>query len=113
MGSRMRFVILLYLLLLQDDEKSSITSLIDSAVLDPDVKGGLRWPLGKASCGDRYTVVGVWHTNSKTFRNASTRLKVRHADRFDFRTSIGEVTGEVTLEMTEIASQLQIKLVYL
>ncbi|GFS30164.1 hypothetical protein Acr_00g0010530 [Actinidia rufa] len=92
---------------LTDDEKSSISSLIDSAVLDPDVKGGLRWPLGKASCGDRYTVVGVWHTNSKTFRNASTRLKVRHADRFDFRTSSGEVTGEVSLKMTGIVSQLQ------
>ncbi|CAL5406901.1 unnamed protein product [Camellia sinensis] len=90
-----------------DDEKCNIRSLINSAVLDPDVKGGLRWPLGKESSGDRYTVVGIWHTNAKTFRSSSMRLKVRHADRFDFRTSAGEVTEEVSLKMTGIASQLR------
>ncbi|CAL5342997.1 unnamed protein product [Camellia sinensis] len=92
---------------LTDDEKCNIRSLINSAVLDPDVKGGLRWPLGKESSGDRYTVVGIWHTNAKTFRSSSMRLKVRHADRFDFRTSAGEVTEEVSLKMTGIASQLR------
>ncbi|THG10217.1 hypothetical protein TEA_003619 [Camellia sinensis var. sinensis] len=91
----------------KDDEKCNIRSLINSAVLDPDVKGGLRWPLGKESSGDRYTVVGIWHTNAKTFRSSSMRLKVRHADRFDFRTSAGEVTEEVSLKMTGIASQLR------
>ncbi|KAF5948188.1 hypothetical protein HYC85_014145 [Camellia sinensis] len=91
-----------------DDKKCNIRSLINSAVLDPDVKGGLRWPLGKESSGDRYTVVGIWHTNAKTFRSSSMRLKVRHADRFDFRTSAGEVTEEVSLKMTGIASQLRV-----
>ncbi|KAL7185088.1 hypothetical protein ACSBR2_027092 [Camellia fascicularis] len=92
---------------LTDDEKCNIRSLINSAVLDPDVKGGLRWPLGEESSGDRYTVVGIWHTNAKTFRSLSMRLKVRHADRFDFRTSAGEVTEEVSLKMTGILSQLR------
>ncbi|KAL7215556.1 hypothetical protein ACSBR1_027668 [Camellia fascicularis] len=72
---------------LTDDEKCNIRSLINSAVLDPDVKGGLRWPLGEESSGDRYTV--------------------RHADRFDFRTSAGEVTEEVSVKMTGILSQLR------
>ncbi|KAI8006772.1 hypothetical protein LOK49_LG07G01745 [Camellia lanceoleosa] len=92
---------------LTDDEKCNIRSLINSAVLDPDVKGALRWPLGKESSGDQYTVVGIWHTNAKTFRSLSMRLKVRHADRFDFRTSAGEVTEEVSLKMTGILSQLR------
>ncbi|CAL5342996.1 unnamed protein product [Camellia sinensis] len=92
---------------LTDDEKRNIRSLINSAVLDQDVKGGLRWPLGKESSGDRYTVVGIWHTNAKTFTSSSMRLKVRHADRYDFRTSAGEVTGEVSLKMTGITSQLR------
>ncbi|KAE8684070.1 hypothetical protein F3Y22_tig00111154pilonHSYRG00007 [Hibiscus syriacus] len=40
-----------------EDEMQSIQNLIDSAVLDPEVKGGLRWPFGKASSGNRYNVV--------------------------------------------------------
>ncbi|KAK8628457.1 hypothetical protein V6N13_064164 [Hibiscus sabdariffa] len=36
---------------LHDDEMQCIQNLINSAVLDPDVKGGLRWPFGKASSG--------------------------------------------------------------
>lgn len=92
----------------QNDEIDGIKALISSAVLDVDVKGGLRWPLGKNSSGDRYTIVGVWHTNAKTYRNSSIRLKVRHADRFDFRTSSGEVAREVSLKLHGIVSQIQV-----
>ncbi|KAK8634063.1 hypothetical protein V6N13_014892 [Hibiscus sabdariffa] len=42
---------------LPEDEMQSIQNLIDSAILDSDVKGGLRWPFGKTSSGNRYTVV--------------------------------------------------------
>ncbi|KAL4377999.1 hypothetical protein GQ457_02G033280 [Hibiscus cannabinus] len=59
---------------LHDDEIQCIQNLINSAVLDPDMKGGLRWPFGKASSGSRYNVIGVWHTNSKAYENASIRL---------------------------------------
>uniref|UniRef100_A0A2N9EL16 DUF7903 domain-containing protein n=1 Tax=Fagus sylvatica TaxID=28930 RepID=A0A2N9EL16_FAGSY len=45
---------------LTDDEMQSIRSLINSAILDQDVKGGLRWPFGKASSGDRYCVNFKW-----------------------------------------------------
>lgn len=72
------------------------------------MKGGLRWPLGKASSGNRYGVVGVWHTKAKTYKNSLVRLRVRDADRFDFRTSEGEVTKEITLKMTGLVSQLRV-----
>ncbi|KAL3523397.1 hypothetical protein ACH5RR_016231 [Cinchona calisaya] len=89
------------------DEIKNIKCLIASAILDPDVKGGLRWPLGTDSSGDRYAVVGVWHASVKSFRNPSIRLKVRNADRFDFLSSYGEVSREVVLKMPGIVSHLQ------
>lgn len=97
---------------LTDDEMQSIRSLINSAILDQDVKGGLRWPFGKASSGDRYCVVGVWHTIAKSYKSRSLRLQVRHADRFDFRTSIGEATREITLKLKNVVSLLQVSNYY-
>ncbi|XP_052184441.1 uncharacterized protein LOC127796379 [Diospyros lotus] len=92
---------------LTDDERHCIGNLINSAVLNSEVKGGLRWPLGQETSGGRFTVVGAWHTNDKIFQGSSMRLKVRDADRFDFRTSVGEVTREVSLKMTEISEPLK------
>ncbi|XVF30926.1 hypothetical protein REPUB_Repub16aG0101300 [Reevesia pubescens] len=91
---------------LTEDEIQSIRNLIDTAVLDPDVKGGLRWPIGKASSGNRFNVVGVWHTMATAYQNSSVRLKVRYADRFDFRTSYGESSKEVLLKFKGILSGL-------
>ncbi|KAF8039262.1 hypothetical protein BT93_B1714 [Corymbia citriodora subsp. variegata] len=92
--------------LYKEEEKNSIRDLITSAVIDSSVKGGLRYPLGKESSGDRYSVIGVWHTISKTYKNSSMRLKVTHADRFNFRTSHGEVTEETVLKLKGITSAL-------
>ncbi|KAB2058781.1 hypothetical protein ES319_A11G257200v1 [Gossypium barbadense] len=89
-----------------EDEMQSIKNLIDSAVLDPDVKGGLRWPFGKATSGDRYSVIGVWHTMSTAYQNSSIRLKVRYADRFDFKTTYGDDSKEVILKLKGIVSGL-------
>ncbi|KAK9017421.1 hypothetical protein V6N11_079900 [Hibiscus sabdariffa] len=91
---------------LPEDEMQSIQNLIDSAILDFDVKGGLRWPFGKTSSGNRYTVVCVWHTNATAYKNATTRLKFQHADRFDFETSYGESSDEVVLKLKGVASGL-------
>ncbi|KAF8039259.1 hypothetical protein BT93_B1714 [Corymbia citriodora subsp. variegata] len=91
---------------ISEEEKNSIRDLITSAVIDSSVKGGLRYPLGKESSGDRYSVIGVWHTISKTYKNSSMRLKVTHADRFNFRTSHGEVTEETVLKLKGITSAL-------
>lgn len=92
---------------LSDEEINEIKSLIGSAVLDSEVKGGLRWPFGEDSSGSRYAVTGVWHTTAKSYGNSSIRLKLRHADRYDFRSSTGEVAQEVNLKMSGILSQLQ------
>ncbi|XP_018498795.2 uncharacterized protein LOC103930352 isoform X2 [Pyrus x bretschneideri] len=92
---------------LTDDEMQSIRDLINSAILDPYVKGGLRWPLGKESSGDKYKVVGVWHVIANMYKNSSLRLKVRHADRFDFRTLTGEATWETSLMLKKVISMLQ------
>ena len=90
----------------------SIRSLINSAILDPNVKGGLRWPLGRTSSEGRYCVVGVSHTIAKDYRSSSLRLKVRHADRYNFGTSMGEATREITLKLKNIVSLLQVSNVY-
>ncbi|XP_030475382.1 uncharacterized protein LOC130134353 [Syzygium oleosum] len=89
-----------------ENEKNSIRDLVTSAVLDSSVQGGLRWPLEKASSGDRYSVIGVWHTISTTYKNSLMRLKVRHADRFDLRISQGKVVEEITLKLNGITSEL-------
>ncbi|KAJ6858331.1 hypothetical protein NC652_040797 [Populus alba x Populus x berolinensis] len=92
---------------LTDDEMNSITDLINSAVLDSDAKGGLRWPLGKASSGGRYSVTGAWHTVTKAYKSSSFRLKVRDADRFDFRSGAGEAAREIYLKLKRIVSEIQ------
>nr|CAB3446648.1 unnamed protein product [Digitaria exilis] len=92
---------------LDSEVENALKSLVSSAVIDPDVKGGLRWPLGKESIGDRFSIVGVWHTNYKAFRNESLRLKLRHADRFDHRSSTGEVSNEVTFKLIGMSRRLE------
>ncbi|XP_068340618.1 uncharacterized protein [Pyrus communis] len=91
---------------LTDDEMQSIRNLINSAILDPDVKGGLRWNSGKDSSG-KYKVDGFWHVIANTYKNSSFRLKVRHADRFDFRTLTGEAAWETILMLKKVLSKLE------
>lgn len=90
----------------------SLKNLINSAVLDPGVKGGLRWPLGKSNSGDRYHVSGVWHTEIKLYESTSLRLKVRHADRFSFESSTGESAVEITLKLKRLASDILVIVIY-
>ncbi|XP_055960959.1 uncharacterized protein LOC126672166 [Mercurialis annua] len=89
---------------LTEDEIYSIKEVVSSAVLDSDVKGGLRWPVGKTSSGDRFSVVGVGHTVTRSYSSPSLRLKVRHADRYDFRRGIGEAGKEVHMKLKGILS---------
>ncbi|KAG9440156.1 hypothetical protein H6P81_020321 [Aristolochia fimbriata] len=88
------------------DEEQGIVELVNSAIIDPSVKGGLRWPYGKQSLQDRFSVVGIWHTKHTIFKNQKMQLKLRSADRFDFQTSMGETAEEVTLKMSALAKQL-------
>ncbi|CAM0876892.1 unnamed protein product [Alopecurus aequalis] len=87
--------------------ENAIQCLVSAAILDPNVKGGLRWPLGKESIGKRFSIVGAWRTNYKAFRNKTLRFKLRHADRFDHRSSTGEVSNEVSFKLTGISNRLQ------
>ncbi|TQD81135.1 hypothetical protein C1H46_033313 [Malus baccata] len=91
---------------LTDDEMQSITDLINSAILDPDVKGGLRWPQGKESSGDKYKVVRVWHIIANTYRNSSVRLEIKRTDRFDFTTLTGEASWGTSLVLENVMSKL-------
>ncbi|KAJ9131945.1 hypothetical protein P3X46_034845 [Hevea brasiliensis] len=90
-----------------DDEMKSIRDLISSAVLDSEVKGGLRWPLGKISSENRYSVIWFGHTITKAYRSPSLRLKVGHADRFFLESETGEVSTETYLKLNGILSELQ------
>ncbi|MCL7044539.1 hypothetical protein MKW94_005439 [Papaver nudicaule] len=91
-----------------DTEKlTSLMQLLESATLDSDAKGGLRWDMGNMSSSDgRYTVVGVWHTNVQTFKSLQVKIRLRNADRFDFWNSEGEVAKEVTLVIKGINDSL-------
>lgn len=98
---------------LQSEVENAVKSLVSTAIIDPNVKGGVRWPLGKESIGERFSIVGVWHTDYKAFRNETMRLKLRHADRFDHRTSTGGVSDEVTFKLTAISCKLEVSEIYL
>ncbi|ESR56565.1 hypothetical protein CICLE_v10020658mg [Citrus x clementina] len=91
---------------LSDDEMNSIRILINSAIPDPEVKGGLRWPMGKSYSGD-YTIVGVWHNEFKSYKSPSLKLKVRNVDRFIFKTGTGEATIEINLKLRRLVSEIQ------
>ncbi|KAH9784323.1 hypothetical protein KPL71_009613 [Citrus sinensis] len=91
---------------LPDDDMSSIRILINSAIPDPKVKGGLRWPVGKSYSGN-YTVVGVWHNEFKSYKSPSLKLKVRNVDRFLFKAGTGVATIEINLKFRRIISDIQ------
>ncbi|KAB5512105.1 hypothetical protein DKX38_029133 [Salix brachista] len=92
---------------LTDYEMNSLGDLINSAVVDSDIKGGLRWPLRKAFSGGRYSVIGVWHTITKAYRSSSFRLKTRDGDGYNFMTGTGETTREIYLKLNRIVSEIQ------
>ncbi|KAJ3697309.1 hypothetical protein LUZ61_001014 [Rhynchospora tenuis] len=91
---------------LDADVSNGIDQLISAAVSDSDVKGGLRWPLGKESVADRFVIVGVWHTKYKALSRDGIRVKMRLADRFVYRTSTGEAANEVSFKLSGLPEQL-------
>ncbi|XP_062084274.1 uncharacterized protein LOC133790607 [Humulus lupulus] len=92
---------------LADDDMKSINDLIDSAILDKEVKGGLRWPLGKSSAsGDKFGVTSVWHVTSKTYKNPSLMLRIKDVDRYRVWSSAGEATREVDIRFKGVVSEL-------
>ncbi|KAG7569640.1 hypothetical protein ISN45_Aa04g023360 [Arabidopsis thaliana x Arabidopsis arenosa] len=92
---------------LTDKEMSNIKALLDSATVDPNVKGGLKWPLGKASSEDGYRVFEACHVRATIYKNQTLRLRVRETDRFNERIGTGEIKREVTLILKDLNSKLQ------
>ncbi|CAE6036991.1 unnamed protein product [Arabidopsis arenosa] len=92
---------------LTNKEMSNIKALLDSATVDPNVKGGLKWPLGKASSEDGYRVFEACHVRATIYKNQTLRLRVRETDRFNERIGTGEIKREVTLILKDLNSKLQ------
>ncbi|CAH2058823.1 unnamed protein product [Thlaspi arvense] len=92
---------------LTEKEISDIKELLDSATVDPNVKGGLRWPLGKSSSRDGYRVFEVCHVRATIYKNRTLRLRIRETDRFNERTGTGAVKKEVTLILKNLNTKLQ------
>ncbi|VVB01052.1 unnamed protein product [Arabis nemorensis] len=92
---------------LTEKEISNIKGLLDPATVDPNVKGGLRWPLGKSSSGDGYKVFETCHVKSTVYKNQTLRLRVRKTDRFNERIGTGEIKREVALMLKDINTKLQ------
>ncbi|KAH9728293.1 hypothetical protein KPL70_008977 [Citrus sinensis] len=91
---------------LSDDEMNGIRVLINSAIPDPEVKGGLRWPTRKPHSGE-YTVIGVWRTEIKSYKSPSLKLKVENVDRLIVESATGWKTIEIHLKWRRIVSEIQ------
>ncbi|KAL0710934.1 hypothetical protein Bca4012_017912 [Brassica carinata] len=89
---------------LPEKEISDIKELLDSARVDPNVKGGLRWPFGKSSSGDGYSVFESCHAKATVYKNQTLRLRT---DRFNERIGTGEVKREVILMLKDMNTKLQ------
>uniref|UniRef100_A0A1J3E341 DUF7903 domain-containing protein n=1 Tax=Noccaea caerulescens TaxID=107243 RepID=A0A1J3E341_NOCCA len=92
---------------LTEKEMSNIKGLLDSATVDPNVKGGLRWPLGRSSSGDGYKVFEACHARSTVYTKGTLRLRFRETDRFNERIGTGEIKREVTLMLKDLNTKLQ------
>ena len=101
-----------FCVILQDDDTKIIRDLIDSAIVDTKVKGGLRWPLGKAVSGDKFSVTAVWHIIGKTYKNSSLRLKIRDVDRYGLGSGTGQATKEVIIALKGLASELLVYVLF-
>ncbi|ESR56578.1 hypothetical protein CICLE_v10024414mg [Citrus x clementina] len=64
-------------------------------------------PWGSHILGKDTELLGFWHTEFKSYKSPSLKLKVRNADRFDFKTATGEATIEINLKLRRIVSEIQ------
>ncbi|KAI3926009.1 hypothetical protein MKW98_028145 [Papaver atlanticum] len=90
-----------------DEEKHGLKKFLNSAIIDSNERGGLRFPLGYESFEGRYIVVGTGHTTMRTFKNSSIRIKFTESDRYEFVTRTAEVTNHVVLIMNVISEKLK------
>ncbi|XP_074568444.1 uncharacterized protein LOC141824986 isoform X2 [Curcuma longa] len=92
---------------LDDVGKDGIKRLVSNAVIDPNVKGGLRWSLGKDSVDGTFSIIEVCHVKYKNFKSQNMRINFRYADRIHHKTSFGEVSNEVFFKFPGVSQQLR------
>ena len=98
---------------MQADVADGINQLISAAIIDPEAKGGLRWPPGKESIDCRFFIVSIWHTKHKILSRDKIRVDLRKAGRFDFTTSTGEDVNDVSLKLRGLSEILTVSLLSL
>ncbi|KAJ3675718.1 hypothetical protein LUZ60_004760 [Juncus effusus] len=91
---------------LDADVAEGVNTLLKAAVINPEVKGGLTWPLGKDSFSKRFFVTGFWHLKYKILRREKIRVCLRNVYRFDQNTSKGEASNEVTFKLKGVSELL-------
>ncbi|XP_037477534.1 uncharacterized protein LOC119354883 [Triticum dicoccoides] len=94
-------------ILIDPEVENAIKSLVSSALVDPNARGGFRRPLGNKLIDERFSIAGVWRTNYKTFGNKSSKMYLRHTGRFVQGSSTGEVSNEVSFKLAGISKRLQ------
>ncbi|KAG6478615.1 hypothetical protein ZIOFF_062058 [Zingiber officinale] len=97
---------------LDDVGKDVIKRLVSDAIIDPNVKGGLRWSLGKDSVDGTCSITDVWHIKCKNFKSQNMRINFRYADRIRRKTSFGEIYNEVVFKLPGVTQQLRVSFNY-
>ncbi|CAF2094811.1 BnaAnng13270D [Brassica napus] len=92
---------------LTENELSNIQGLLSSAIVDLNVKGRLRWPLGTTSSEGGYKIFEVCHVRVTIYKKHTLGLKVRETDGFNERNGTGEIAKGVTLILKEMNTKLQ------
>ncbi|KAF6996947.1 hypothetical protein CFC21_013221 [Triticum aestivum] len=93
--------------LIDPEVENAIKSLVSSALVDPNARGGFRRPLGNKLIDERFSIAGVWRTNYKTFGNKLLKMYLRHTGRFVQGSSTGEVSNEASFKLAGISKRLQ------
>lgn len=92
---------------LDDVGKDDIKRLVSDAVIDPNVKGGLRWSYGMDSVDGSCSIIDIGHVKYKNFKGQNMKINLKYADRINHKTSIGEVSNEVVFKLTGVSQQLR------
>ncbi|XP_062084273.1 uncharacterized protein LOC133790606 [Humulus lupulus] len=87
---------------LTDEDMQSLKDLISCAIVDTNLKIGLRWPSGKTVSGNKYFLGKAWRITKKAFKCPSLTLQIRDV----FRSTSEEAKREVTVKFKGLTSEL-------
>lgn len=92
---------------LSEEERECILGIVKSAHRQDGAKGGLHWPLGGDSVGNRFKVYSTWHRKVTTIVGKLCTIRLQRVNRIEFETSFGGVTYEVDLKLTNLTKNLR------